>query len=182
MFTTRIGFKKIGDWRAVEQAFSELGPNIKRASRRGQNKAADTLLKIVLGHLDRQDLPWVPLKPQTMLNKGNDLILLDTYKYRFNIKKWTDNDGKVLVGVKKGVVYKKKNKTIEVSKVAAMHEFGFGRVPKRPLWEPSLRELGGPEGIRNIVAQTLAKAINNQIKNRNAPLRVSAGSLLKYVR
>lgn len=132
-----------------------MGFDVDVAVRSGQVQAAKRLVKIVKGHITKQDLPWVQLSAETKAMKGHSDILLDTKLYFESINYWWEN--KILkVGVKRGLHY---DSGVEISNVAALLEFGTRKMPARPLWGPSIQEIGGKEGIQNIVADAIVRKL-----------------------
>lgn len=165
MRTPRIGklmAQKVGDWdgtiRFIQQT---LGVDATRVVQNAQKTEAENLVEVVKGHIENQDLPWVPLSPRHVLKKGHDNIYQHTGVYYNNIRVW--KEGKAyLAGVKKGVLYTNRGGSkISLETVARWMEFGTRRLPERPLWRPSIEEVGGATGIRNRIAKTLYKHISS---------------------
>lgn len=150
-----ILIEPIGDWAGVKRKLNRLPYALKAASLWGQRKAGEKLVKIVKGHIDKQDLGWTPLKDP---GRSNDpRVLVDQGTYRDNIKTWQKNYTRY-VGVKKGVV---NTRGEQVWLIASLHEFkSYNGGPYRALWEPSIEEMGGAKGVANIIS----KAIENKIR------------------
>lgn len=154
-----IRISTIGDWRREMRKMRMLAPDIHRAALRGQERAAKKLVKIVKDHLTNQDLQWTSLSKSTLRKKGGDTrMLLSSETYFNNIKAF--RKGYVYyAGVKRGVT---EPNGIETARVAAIHEFRSLAVkgsPRRPLWTPSIAEMGGAKGIRNIVVKAIARKL-----------------------
>lgn len=145
-----ITFTPVGDWTGVVIGLRALPGLVKSGGVWGQRKAAEKLVKIVKGHIDNQDLGWIP-----SMGGGDPRTLVDTELYRNSIKAWKSGDS-YYAGVPTNLYYPNGN---QVSTVAAEHEFGLGKNIERPLWRPSVDELGGAEGVKKIIG----KAIFNRI-------------------
>ena len=154
-----IRISMVGDWRGEMRKMRRLAPDIYVSAMWGQEKAAKKLVKIVKDHLMNQDLKWTPLSARTIKRKkGNTRMLLDSETYYNNIKAF--RKGYIYyAGVKRGVT---QPNGIETARVAAIHEFrslATKGSPRRPLWTPSIAEMGGAKGIRNIVAKAIARKL-----------------------
>jgi hypothetical protein len=143
-----ITFTTFGDWAGAVIGLNALPSMIRSSGSYGQRKAAEKLVKIVKGHLNNQDLGWVKLNSKT--ESGDPRILVDTELYYRSIKAWKQGQN-YYAGVPSTARYPKGNR---VSHVATIHEFGYG-VPERPLWRPSIEEMGGAEGIRRIIGTVI---------------------------
>lgn len=158
--TAFIRIKTIGPWQRELRKMRMLAPDIHASAMWGQKKAALRLVKIVKGHLINQDLKeWPPLAPSTIRKKSDWRMLIDSETYLNNIKAF--RKGYIYyAGVKRGVT---EPNGIETARVAAIHEFRgltSSGGPPRPLWVPSIKEMGGMMGIRNMVmAAITAKLI-----------------------
>lgn len=152
--------KLIGDWTGVEHFFNDLGIEVKKKTLQAQWEIAKKLKKIVVGHLLAQDLNWPPLSPKTIANKKDNkgLILISTETYLDNIKVWRTSD-KVFVGVKKGITYKGRGKAVSLERVAMWQEYGTSKSPARPLWGPSINEIGNKAGIKNFVVDAIFRRL-----------------------
>jgi hypothetical protein len=161
----KIELTMLGNWEGTIRMVQRLGPEIKRASIKAQIKVCTTIMQKVKAHIMNQDLGWRPLnkKYATAKSKGKggwNGILLNYGTYYKNIKVWTKGtQHMVYVGVPKGVYTKTlsgKRNPVEVSVIAGMHEFARGRkLVKRPLWNPTISEIGGSKGIQRIYTNSL---------------------------
>lgn len=149
-----IEFKLVGDWRGAQRALDQLPRQVKTAALWGQEKAARKLVRIVKAHIDTQDLGWEPRAANT--NSNDPRTLVDTEAYYNSIKVWRSS-GTYFAGVKRSE-YDSKGRRI--SDYAIYHEFGGPNLPRRPLWGPSMVDLGGGRGVRKIVLT----AIYNKVK------------------
>lgn len=154
-----LDVKPFGQWAAALGRASMLDASIKRSIRAGQEKVARKLIKIVKGHILSQDLPWAPLGERTIKKKGHDKIYIDTYSYLQAIKFWQSQHS-VHIGIPRNVVHPRTK--IPIAEIAIWLELGTKKIPKRPLWEPSIREMGGVQGMNDIVAETLERKLAKQ--------------------
>jgi hypothetical protein len=177
----RLEIKPFGNWSGVMRTMARLSPAIKQSSIAAQMKVAKQIVKIVKAHLRNQDLGWRPLAPTTVELKetyGLDSRILYAHGgYYDAIEAWQKNqESIVFAGVKKGKYarsYQGKKRRIDISQVAAIHEFSRGkRIPRRPLWNPTIREMGGAKGIQKMFINSfvwhLRRAgipITNDLKN-----------------
>lgn len=179
---TNFTVKKVGKWNEAIRFCSSMGYEVHKKTLTAQWEISKRLRRIVIGHLLAQDLPgWDDLSPRTLRNKkeNKEYKLIDTELYLNNIKVWKQS-GTAYVGIKKGLLYKRKGNTIEVERVAIWNEFGNRRVPARPLWNPSIEELGGPDGIRDYIASAIFRRL--KWLSRGTPVRVTKSQLLDMIR
>lgn len=160
-----INLRLTGNWIGARNGLASLPLILHSSSMWGQRKAAEKLVKIVKGHINNQDLNWAPLSSST--NSGDPRILVDTQAYLNSIKAWRQNYV-YNVGVPLSAY---NHRGISISEIATRHEYGFG-VPQRPLWIPSVQELGGPKGVAKIVSRAI---FNKILKLRSQGFKVKWG-------
>ena len=139
---------------------------VKNAAIAGQRKAAERLVKIVREHLNKQDLGWAERSSTT--NSGDSRILVDYGEYYDAIKAWRKNDI-YYAGVKNDAY---NHRGIQISKYAAYHEYGTSTEPARPLWGPSMGDLGGSKGVRKIVIDSIYRKIL-ELRNEGFDIEVN---------
>lgn len=153
----QITFKLFGQWAETIDVINKLGPSIKAGSIKAQMKICQDIAKRVKKHIKLQDLNWQPLSEVYAERKaaaglsGNTLEAYENY-YN-NITVWTvGTQGYVLVGVKKGLYTKNlsgRRSKYDIATIAAIHELSQGRkIPRRPLWNPTIAEMGGAPGLK----------------------------------
>lgn len=153
----RIELKPVGRWDQAISTFQRLGPGIKRASIKAQTSVAKDVMKKVKDHIRNQDLGWKKLSPDYSTRKselGLDPRILIAYGHYYHaVEVWhTGNRHMVFVGVKRGkytqTISGKKSR-LDIATIAYLHEFSRGkRFPRRPLWNPTIQEIGGAKGIK----------------------------------
>jgi hypothetical protein len=165
-----MSFKTFGDWNKFNNLTKTLAPDLRRSALKGQEKSVNKIAQIVKGHLRNQDLPWRPLSDYYLAHKkeNRDKILIETWKYYESIKVYREKNV-FSVGVRKDRFHPSINGRISMASLAMIHEngtnnlFGKGiRLPKRPLWKPSLREFNQMGGIQAIVVKQLRQDLYNR--------------------
>lgn len=156
----QLRFELYGEWDKTIRTLQKIGPATKIAGLYAQMKVATLLKKKVVGHLLNQDLGWRALDDKYLAQKakaGADTRMLMAWnQYYQNIEVWNkSNEHTVYVGVKKGKytysVWDNRRSKIDLATIAFIHEFSSGRrIPKRPLWNPSVAEMGGEKGIKDL--------------------------------
>lgn len=159
-----IKFELFGQWDKTLSVMKNLGRDVKESSIKAQMKVGKEIIKRIKGHIRNQDLGWRPLSNKYMQKKqaaglsGGTLIGYKTYYD--NLKVWQSGNRRyVNIGVKRGIYTKEtngKSSKLEVAMIAAVHEFSSGkRIPKRPLWNPTIAEIGGAQGIKRMFTNSL---------------------------
>lgn len=147
-----------GDWRRVQMALNNLPRIVMSSATWGQREVAEKLVKIVKGHINNQDLGWSARVDTT--NSNDPRILVDYGDYYGAIKAYSDK-GIYYAGVKRDAFNREGTR---IADYAVVHEYGWGSIPKRPLWAPSFKEMGGSRGIKEIIT----RAIQTKIKKLRA--------------
>jgi len=149
-----IEFEFIGNWIVAGRALKKLPEILKSSGIYGQRRAAELLVKIAKAHINNQDLGWAPRAERSQA--GDSRILVNSEAYYGAIRAWKKGD-EYFAGVPKDSF---NAKGISIVEYALAHEYGFGDMPERPLWEPSLREIGGKKGIEKIIKMAIKNKIN----------------------
>lgn len=148
-----IEMKFFGNWLIAGRVLQKLPGILKSSGVYGQRRAAELLVKIAKAHINNQNLGWAPRSDRSVA--GDARILVNSESYYGAIKAWKSGD-EYYAGVPKDAF---NAKGISIVQYALAHEYGFGNMPQRPLWEPSFKELGGRKGMGGIIK----KAIQNKI-------------------
>lgn len=167
-FIPRVEFKLFGQWDETIRVLNKLSPTVKQCSLIAQMKICLQICKMVKNHLKNQDLNWEPLSGEYAKRKeeagleGGTLIAYGAY-YN-NITAWQKGSQHfAFVGVKKGIYTKNlqgKRSRLDIATIAAVHEFSSGRrVPKRPLWNPTITEIGGAPGLKKLYVKHLVGSL-----------------------
>jgi hypothetical protein len=179
-----FGSQKIGDWNGVIEFFNNMGVEVKKKTIQAQYDICKDIRDRVIKHILAQDLNWPPLAEatQNIKKKHKTEAYIDTELYLNSIKVWRDANG-AYVGVKKGIVYKRVNGNVTLDRVARWMEYGTGgRSPQlpRPLWAPTIEEVGGQEGIRDFVVDAIFRRL--KWLAGKTPVRITKGRVLKMVK
>lgn len=157
----RILMKKVGDWDGTIDFLNDFDKNVRKAYTQSRNEIYKKLIKKVTGHILKQDLPWEPLSPHTTGRKHHNRIYEDTLTLLANIGVFGTGNNKY-VGIRRGVTYRRKGQKVTAEQVARWMEFGTKRMVARPLWGPSVQEMGGAYGIRNKIAKDIYNELNKK--------------------
>lgn len=167
----RLEIEPLGDWKKSLKRVMNLDRKIKTASYKAQLKVGTTIVKKVKGHLRNQDLSWADLSDdwyREKLSRSLNTNTLMAYGSYYNaIEVWQNRQAAaVFIGVKKGKFTRNrygKKSPIEIATIAVLHEFSSGkRFPRRPLWNPTIEELGGPLGIKKMFLNSFSWWLRQQ--------------------
>lgn len=163
-YIPRLKLELFGRWDETIKILQKLSPEIKAASIKAQMKVGNQIALKVKAHLRNQDLGWKPLSPDyadSKSKKGLGTKTLYSYgAYYDAIEVWVSGNRHLInIGVRAGMYTKdlrgKKSK-LEIAKIAAVHEFSNGKkIPRRPLWNPTIAEIGGVKGIKKMYINSL---------------------------
>lgn len=179
---SKLTVKKVGNWRGAIDFLGKSGFEVKKEVNKASFQLCTKLKNIVIGHLLAQDLNWKDLHPSTIKNKkskNRNNKLIDTELYLSNIKVWREL-GTAYVGVKKGISHKRGDNVISLDRLAIFLELGTSRMPARPLWNPSIEELGGEKGIKNFIASAIYKRL--ETLSKGTPLTITKKDIIKSAR
>lgn len=176
----RVKVQLFGQWEEAIRMLNGLGPNIKRASIDAQVVVLTDIKKKVKAHLRNQDIPEMTSKPynawyaKTKRDLSRDpRFLMSSGTYYRSIEVWkVGNFNFAFVGVRNGIRAKTltgKNSKLDVARIAYMHEMGGRTLPRRPLWNPTIKEMGGANGIKDLFVQHLYR----KLKQRRVPISLS---------
>lgn len=160
----RLEIALFGDWDKAIRMLNGLGPKIKKSSIAAQLKVCKEIQRRVKAHIRAQDLGWAPLSETYGRRKreaglgSKTLFAYGTYYNAIDV--WQKgNQHFVYVGVKKGIYTRDlrgRRTKMDVATIAALHELGSGKkLPRRPLWNPTIKEIGGTRGIKSMYLKSL---------------------------
>lgn len=153
-----IEFQIFGDWTKVRRGLAKLPRDVKEAAIEGQRQVAERLVKVVKGHINKQDLGWAPRSENSIA--GDPRILVNTEAYLNSIKAFRKG-GMYFAGVPRSA---KDSEGRSIAEYAVYHEEGTRNMPARKLWEPSIKEAANPAKVKQIVT----RAIFNKVKQLRA--------------
>jgi hypothetical protein len=134
---------KFGDWTKAGAVLQAMNVHLQPAFRAQIEEDGKLILDTIVGHIDAQDLPWVPLAQQTIeLKNGDDTIYVDTGYLRDNLEvrrvRSTKNGVTLFVGAS---AWKRHPSGEKFSNLMIWLEYGTDKVPARPLIRPSWAEV-----------------------------------------
>lgn len=101
------------------------------------------VLETMQGHIESQDLNWVPLSKSTVRQKGNDKIYIETgaLKDGLGIRKIKSakDDVTIFIGASPWKTHKPSG--LKYSDLMMYLEYGTSKIPPRPLVQPTYDEL-----------------------------------------
>lgn len=165
-----------GEWQKVESLVSNLGPSMQRGYDKAVSKFSRNLLAIVKKSLTLGIPPvgggvtWQPLAPSTIERYGQHPIYNLTGLYSRSVGLFRYKS-KVLIGLPIGA-RRSPQKKLTMNQLAIMLEFGSNddRIPPRPVWEPSLKAVGGKNKLKQLILTEIRKELQkygvrpNQVK------------------
>jgi len=168
--------KLFGDWEKAVVAIQKMGPAVKEAGLKSQMRIANMIVTRVKAHIKNQDLHWKPLSHSYAEKKEreglNEWTMFAYGNYYRAIKAWTvGSQNMVLIGVRRGLQTQSlsgRKSKMEIANIAVVHEFSSGRrIPKRPLWNPTIAELGGAKGLKALFVKHLV----SHLRVRGIPVK-----------
>lgn len=140
-----MGFSisKFGDWTKAGAVLQALSVNLCPAFKAQLQEDGELVLNKLIGHIDAQDLPWVPLSEKTIQIKGGDeTIYVETGFLRDNLEvrkiKAPKNGITLFVGAS---AWKRTDSGVKFSDLMIWLEYGTDKMPPRPLIRPTWDEV-----------------------------------------
>lgn len=140
-----LKLSRFGDWTKagiILQALSS-GSIVPAFSARLKDDG-EMILKKLTGHIERQDLNWVPLAESTIaIKNGDDTIYVETGFLKEHLKvrkvKSPKNGVTYFIGADAWTTHKPSG--LKFSDLMIYLEYGTSRIPPRPLIRPTLDEV-----------------------------------------
>ena len=134
---------KFGDWTRAGMILQGLNVKLQPLFTAQLEEDGNLVLNTLLGHIESQDLPWVPLSEKTVELKGGDTtIYVDTGFLRDNLqvrRVRAPKDGITLfVGAS---AWKRTPNGVKFSDLMIWLEYGTDNSPPRPLIRPTWSEV-----------------------------------------
>lgn len=169
-----VQFKPFGRWEETIYTTKRLKANIKAASLSAQMSVCREIARRVKAHLRDQDLPWRELSRRYVKQKekyGRDpRILISHGIYYHAIEVFQKGNQKLaFVGVRRGIygkTVKGKRGRLQVADYAAIAEFSYNPKFRRPVWNPTIRDMGNSPGLKALYS----KFFYNALKRRGVPI------------
>lgn len=150
-----MSMQKYGDWARAGAFLANWAPNSVDECQKELRDQAEKFKKIVLGHIERQDLPWVAFSPNTIRSKkaNKTIHYVETHEFRNSMEvrkiKSSAKDVVIFAGFSPWATHTSGGYSIKMSSIMEMNEYGFvglsksGKrygIPPRPLLRPSYDE------------------------------------------
>lgn len=137
----KLYVSKFGDWTKAGIVMQALSVSLTPAFRAQLNEDGELLLKNLVSHIDRQDLPWAPLSESTIAKKGHSTVYYEEGYLRDNLEvrkvKAPANGLTLFVGASP---WKRTKSGVKFSDLMIWLEYGTYRIPPRPLIRPTWEE------------------------------------------
>lgn len=150
-----MSLQKYGDWARAGAFLANWAPNSVEECQKELKKQAEYFKEIVLGHIERQDLPWVALSPNTIRSKKKNkrIHYVETGEFRKSMEvrkvKSSAKDVVIFAGFSPWATHTSGGTSIKMSAIMEMNEYGYAGlsksgkwygIPPRPLLRPSFDE------------------------------------------
>lgn len=150
-----MSLQKYGDWARAGAFLADLAPRSKQKSEEFLRAQAEEFKKIVIGHIERQDLPWVALSKNTIRSKkaNKTIHYVETGEFKDSMEvrkvKSSAKDVVIFAGFSPWATHTSGGTSIKMSAIMEMNEYGYAGlsksgkwygIPPRPLLRPSYDE------------------------------------------
>lgn len=134
--------KMTGDWNKAGLYLQNLAVKLYPAFSAKLYEDGQFVLEKMRGHIDNQDLNWIPLSERTVaLKGGSTTIYIETGKLRSGLTvrriKSKANGSTIFIGASPW----KKHDGIKMSDLMIWLEYGTDKIPPRPLIRPTIEEV-----------------------------------------
>jgi len=129
---------KTGDWEKAGILINRLSTKLNSYIKKRMKEKANMVLDQIRGHLENQDLDWIPLAERTVAMKENDLTLVETGFLKEHLSVIEQPDGQLFVGASPDVVHPS---GLALSDLMIYQEYGTLTIPPRPLIRPTYEEV-----------------------------------------
>jgi len=155
---------KFGDWTRAGMILQGLNVKLQPLFTAQLEEDGNLVLNTLLGHIESQDLPWVPLSEKTVELKGGDTtIYVDTGFLRDNLqvrRVRAPKDGITLfVGAS---AWKRTPNGVKFSDLMIWLEYGTDSSPPRPLIRPTWSE------VEPIIKANWRELLSELVKGRDS--------------
>lgn len=134
---------KFGDWSKAGAILQAISVNLLPLFKAQLDEDGELILETLQGHIDNQDLPWIPLSERTVALKGGDsTVYVETGFLRDNLQvrriKSVQNGVTLFVGAS---AWKRTPDGVKFSDLMIWLEYGTDKMPPRPLIRPTWDEI-----------------------------------------
>ena len=138
-----MGCTMYGDWAKAGVVLKRLAVSLNPFAKGMLYEDGQLVLETIQGHIDKQDLNWIPLANSTVKAKGSDDIYVETGSLRNGLTvrkiKSSKDDLVLFVGASPWKRHAPSGK--KMSEILIFLEYGTSRIPPRPLVEPTFEEV-----------------------------------------
>ena len=132
-----------GDWNRAGVYMKNLAVKLKPAFEAQLYEDGEFVLEKMRGHIDSQDLSWIPLAERTIeLKGGDDTIYVETGALRDGLTvrriKSSTKGSIIFVGASP---WKRHEGGMKMSDLMIWLEYGTDKIPPRPLVQPTIEEV-----------------------------------------
>lgn len=138
-----LSMKKYGDWAKAGIVLQGLSKNLTPAFKAQLREDGELILSELRGHIDKQDLNWVPLSEHTIeLKGGSDTVYIETGFLYNNLKVRKVRAPKTGVTFFIGAdAWTTTPSGEKFSDLMIWLEYGTDKIPPRPLIRPTWEEI-----------------------------------------
>lgn len=134
-----------GDWNKAGVYMKSLAVRLYPAFEAKIWENGQMVLEIMRGHIESQDLNWIPLSKRTIeLKGGDDTIYVDTGELKDGLTvrrvKSVARGSTIFIGASP---WKRHKGGMKMSDLMIWLEYGTDKIPPRPLVQPTLEEVEG---------------------------------------
>lgn len=138
-----LSMKKYGDWAKAGIVLQGLSKNLTPSFQAQLREDGELILSELRGHIDKQDLNWVPLSEHTIeLKGGSDTVYVETGFLYNNLKvrkvRAPKNGVTFFIGADAWTTTPSGEK---FSDLMIWLEYGTDKIPPRPLIRPTWEEI-----------------------------------------
>lgn len=153
-----------GDWIKVDRLLQGMNVSVSKGYKSGVEICSKSIIRIVKTAVSRSQPPpgggtyWAPLSPNTISSHGQHGIYNMTGLYGRSIDVRVYKN-RTVIGLPMNVSVPDKN--ITLNQLSLILEFGDkdGRIPRRPLWGPSLKSFGGQKQIKVVIMREIRRKL-----------------------
>lgn len=131
-----------GDWAKAGIVLKSLNVRLMPLAQAKIDENGELILNALKGHIEKQDLAWTPLAKNTIYKKNGDKIFVETGTLKDGLVvrkiKSAKDDYTIFVGASPWKTHKPSG--LKMSDLMIYLEYGTGRIPPRPLIEPTFDE------------------------------------------
>lgn len=132
-----------GDWAKAGVMLKALSVKLMPLAQAKIYENGKLVLETLQGHIDKQDLDWVPLANSTIRKKDGEKIYIETGALRngISIRKIKSSKDDITIFIGASPWKKHTPSGLKYSDLMMYLEYGTSKIPPRPLIQPTYDEL-----------------------------------------